>query len=84
MEKKKHDLDRKAVTSSKHWPGRYKLRVRTPRKWYFSVQWGVKKATQNEEGKKGGHGDEKARKAVKNNARNEAEKRGKIGRQKTG
>ena len=35
-----------------------------PRKWYFFVQWGVKKATENEEGNKGGPGDEKDRKMV--------------------
>jgi len=62
--RQKLDRDRKAVTLSKHWPGPYQLRVRTPRKWYFFVQWGVKKATENEEGKKRGLRDEKERKMV--------------------
>ena len=86
----KLDPDRKAVTLSKHWPARYKLRVRTPRKWYFSVQWGVKKATKNQGGKKGGPRHQKERqmvpkgepKAVKNDAKNEAGKRGGTKREK--
>ena len=59
--KQKAGLGQKAVTLSKHWPGAYKLRVLTPQKWYFVMQLGVKKATKNEEGKKGGRGAEKGR-----------------------
>ena len=70
----KVDFGKKAVTLSKHWPGAYELRVRAPQKGHFFTQVGVKKATKNEEGKKGGHRDEKERqmepkrepKAVKN------------------
>ena len=66
---------------SKHWPGACKLRVQTPQKLDFFVQWGVKKVTENEEGKKGGRRGEKDRnmgsnrepKADKNGVKNEAE-----------
>ena len=60
----KQDLDQKAVTLSKHWPGAYELRVGTPQKCHIFMQFGPKKATKNGEGKKGGHRDEKERKIV--------------------
>ena len=80
---RKVDFGRKAVTLSKHWPGAYELRVGAPQKGHFFAQVGVKKATNNEEGKKRGHRGEKERKivpkrepkAVKNGVKNEAQKR---------
>ena len=75
------DLDQKAVTLSKHWPGAYELRVRAPQKGHFFMQVGGKKATKNGKGEKGGRRDEKERKmvpkrepkAVKNGVKKEEE-----------
>ncbi len=68
---------------SKHWPGAYKLRVRSHQKCHFFVQLGVKKVAENEEGTKRGRRDEKGRKmvpkrepkVVKHGDKNEAEKK---------